>query len=263
MGILQVFANPSAWLALVTLILLELVLGIDNIVFLSIMTGKLPAEQQKTGRIVGLLLAMVARIGLLFSVSLLVRLTQALITVNFSWLKLSVTGQSVIILLGGLFLLYKSISEIHQKIEGAEEVSDVKAKRNAFGWIIAQIVALDIVFSIDSVFTAVGMVSFRDFGYGGGMLLMTIAIVITVTVMLFFSKPVSSFVNNHPSIQMLALSFLILISVMLLIEAGELAHMSIFGREIKEVPKGYIYFAIAFALLVESLNLARSRKSKE
>jgi predicted tellurium resistance membrane protein TerC len=260
--ILQVFLSPGAWLALITLVLLEMVLGIDNIVFLSIMTGKLPAEQQSVGRRVGLLLAMVARIGLLFSISLLVRLTKPLFSMEFEWLSLTVTGQSIIILLGGLFLLYKSVSEIHDKIEGNEEEATVKSRRNSFGWIIFQIVLLDIVFSLDSVFTAVGMVSFDDFGYGGGMFIMSTAIVLTVTVMLFFSGPVSRFVNNHPSIQMLALAFLILIAVTLIIESGELAHMTIFHREIKEVPKGYIYFAIAFSLLVETLNL-RHRKTME
>ena len=262
MEIFQVLTDPGAWLALITLVLLEVVLGIDNIVFLSIMTGKLPDHQQALGRRVGLLLAMVARIGLLFSISLLIRLTRPLFTMDTGWVHGTVTGQSIIIFLGGLFLLYKSVSEIHHKIEGKEEDGAVRSKGNTFAMIILQIIMLDIVFSLDSVFTAVGMVSFDDFGYGGGMLLMSAAIVLTVMMMLFFSGPVSGFVNRHPSIQMLALAFLILIAVTLIIEAGELSHMTIFGREIKEVPKGYIYFAIAFSLLVESLNL-RHKKSME
>ncbi|MDR2801758.1 MAG: TerC family protein [Prevotellaceae bacterium] len=262
MEILQTFLMPSAWLAFLTLVLLEIVLGIDNIVFLSIMTSKLPAQQEPKARNIGLGLAMLARILLLFGISLLMRLTQPLWTIDANWLHLSVTGQSIIILLGGLFLLYKSVTEIHHKIEGAGEAAPAPAKRNGFIWIITQIVLLDIIFSLDSVLTAVGMVSFIDFGEQGALAIMVLAIVAAVAVMLFFSGPVSRFVNQHPSIQMLALSFLLLIGVTLIIEAGHLSHFSLFGKEVSEVPKGYIYFAIAFALLVEVLNMRINKKGK-
>jgi predicted tellurium resistance membrane protein TerC len=253
---------PGAWLALITLVLLETVLGIDNIVFLSIMTSRLSERQQPRARAIGLGLAMLARILLLFGISLLMRLTQSLWYIETEWIHLSVTGQSIIILFGGLFLLYKSVTEIHHKIEGEKETVDTSSKRNSFVWIIIQIVMLDIVFSLDSVLTAVGMISFNDFGEQGALAIMVLAIVIAVAVMLFFSGPVSRFVNQHPSIQMLALSFLILISVTLIIEAGHLSHLRIIGREVSEVPKGYIYFAIAFSLLVEILNMKLNRKKK-
>jgi predicted tellurium resistance membrane protein TerC len=259
-GIIEVLLMPSAWLALLTLVFLEIVLGIDNIMFLSIMTNKLPVEQQKRGRTIGLGLAMAARIVLLFGISLLMKLTRPIAAIDWGWLQFSVTGQSIIILVGGLFLLYKSVSEIHDKLEDREHSISASTK-NSFSMIITQIVALDIVFSLDSVLTAVGMVSFSDYGQTGAMTIMTLAIVASVVVMMSFSGVVSRFVNEHPSIQMLALSFLILISVTLLIEAGHLSHLVIFDRRIEEVPKGYIYFAIGFSLLVETLNIKQSKKS--
>lgn len=262
MEILEVFLQPSAWMALLTLAFLEIVLGIDNIVFLSIVSSKLPAHEQPRARTVGLLLAMLFRIALLFSISLLMQLTKPIFTISASWIDLSITGQSIIILLGGLFLLYKSVTEIHHKLEGGlKEGVNAKTAKTKFWSVIVQIVALDIVFSFDSVLTAVGMVSFNQFGYAGAMTIMVTAIVAAVMVMLLFSGPVSKFVNSHPSIQMLGLSFLILIAVMLLVEAAHLSHLSVFGSEVDEIPKGYIYFAIAFSLLVEILNLKLKKKS--
>ncbi|NDV83187.1 TerC family protein [Bacteroides sp. 51] len=263
--ILHTFLLPSAWIALLTLAFLEVVLGIDNIVFLSIMTSKLPEKEQPHGRFVGLGLAMLARIGLLFGISLLMQLTKPWFSFETSWISASITGQSIIILLGGLFLLYKSVTEVHHKLEGADENVNVTSKRSSFWGIMAQIVALDIIFSFDSVLTAVGMVSFRDFGYGGAMAIMITAVVVAVAMMMFFSGPISKFVNTHPTIQMLALSFLILIGVMLLVEAAHLSNLVIFGTEVHEIPKGYIYFAIAFSLGVEMLNMKLSRRkiSKE
>lgn len=260
--ILHTFLLPSAWIALLTLTFLEVVLGIDNIVFLSIMTSKLPEKQQAHGRIVGLGLAMLARIALLFGISLLMQLTKPLFSFHTSWIEGAVTGQSIIILLGGLFLLYKSVTEVHHKIEGTDENVNLTRKGTGFWSIMAQIVALDIIFSFDSVLTAVGMVSFRDFGYGGAMAIMILAVVIAVSMMMFFSGPISKFVNTHPTIQMLALSFLILIGVMLLVEAAHLSHLVILGTEVHEIPKGYIYFAIAFSLAVEMLNMKLSKKTK-
>jgi len=205
---------------------------------------------------------MLARIGLLFGISLLMQLTHPLFSFHTRWVDASVTGQSIIILAGGLFLLYKSVSEVHNKLEGEEENIPTGNKKISFWGIIAQIVALDIIFSFDSVLTAVGMVSFSDFGYAGAMTIMITAIVIAVLLMLLFSGPISKFVNEHPTIQMLALSFLILIGVMLLIEAASLAKLVVLGREVHEIPKGYIYFAIAFSLLVEVLNMKSRKKSK-
>lgn len=262
MAIFEVFLNPGAWIALLTLAFLEIVLGIDNIVFLSIMSSKLPVEQQPKARTTGLILSMLFRIALLFCISLLMQLTKPIFSFDTSWLDGSVSGQSIIILIGGLFLLYKSVTEIHHKLEGLDETVNTQPKKSKFWSVIAQIVALDIVFSFDSVLTAVGMVSFNEFGYGGSMVIMITAIVCAVMVMLLFSEPVSSFVNNHPTIQMLALSFLILIGVMLLVESAHLSHLSIFGSVVGEIPKGYIYFAIAFSLLVEVLNMKLRKKSK-
>lgn len=248
-------------MALLTLTFLEIVLGIDNVVFLSIMTSRLPEKLQPRGRAVGLILAMAARIGLLFGVSLLMQLTKPLFSFQTDWIQGGVSGQSLIVLAGGFFLLYKSVTEIHHKLEGRKE-SAAKGKNTGFWGIMIQVVLLDVVFSFDSVLTAIGMVSFRDFGYGGAMAIMITAIIIAVAMMLLFSGPISRFVNKHPTIQMLALSFLILIAVMLLVESAHLSHIIIFGREIVEIPKGYIYFAIAFSLLVETLNMRLTRKRK-
>ncbi|MDU1889358.1 MAG: TerC family protein [Dysgonomonas sp.] len=260
MEIIDTLLLPSAWIALLTLVFLEVVLGIDNIVFLSIMSSKLPKEQQQRGRTIGLLLAMVARIALLFGISLLMKLTKPLFSFDFSWISGAISGQAIIIMLGGIFLLYKSVTEVHNKLEIEGEAS-IKTKSNSFWAIIVQIVALDIVFSFDSVLTAVGMVSFKDYGYEGAMTIMVLAIIIAVLMMLFFSGPISNFVNNHPTIQMLALSFLILIGLMLVIEAAHLSRLNVFGQEVGEIPKGYIYFAIAFSLLVEFLNSKLRKKA--
>jgi len=260
MEILETFLLPSAWIALLTLAFLEIVLGIDNIVFLSIMSSKLPPDKQPKARTIGLLLAMVFRIALLFCISLLMKLTKPIFTFDTAWFDGSVSGQSIIIGLGGLFLLYKSVSEIHHKLEGESDAVKGKASA-AFAGVILQIVALDIVFSFDSVLTAVGLVSFNEFGYTGAMTIMVTAVVIAVLIMLLFSGPVSRFVNQHPTIQMLGLSFLILIGVMLLVESAHLSQISIFGTTVGEIPKGYIYFAIAFSLLVEFLNMKLRKKS--
>jgi len=227
------------------------------------MTSKLPPKEQPHARTVGLMLAMLARIGLLFGISLLMQLTKPLFSFSFSWISGSVSGQAIIIFLGGLFLLYKSVTEVHDKLEVKNESNNIKPKRSGFWAIIAQIVALDIVFSFDSVLTAVGMVSFKEYGYEGAMAIMVLAIVVAVLLMLFFSGPISKFVNGHPTIQMLALSFLVLIGLMLVIEAGHLSHLSVFGQEVGEIPKGYIYFAIGFSLLVEFLNGKLRKKSKQ
>lgn len=260
MEIFETFLLPSAWIALLTLSFLEIVLGIDNIVFLSIMSSKLSPKEQPKARSIGLILAMLFRIALLFCISWLMKLTQPIVSFNTSWIDASISGQSLIIFAGGLFLLYKSVTEIHHKLEGESDAIHGRSKAS-FAGVIAQIVALDIVFSFDSVLTAVGLVSFSEFGYVGAMTIMVTAVVLAVVVMLLFSGPVSKFVNEHPTIQMLGLSFLILIGVMLLVEAAHLSHLSFFDSVVGEIPKGYIYFAIAFSLLVEFLNMKLRKKS--
>lgn len=261
MEILETFLLPSAWIALLTLAFLEIVLGVDNIVFLSIMSSKLPEAQQGKARTIGLVCAMFFRILLLFCISLLMQLTKPIFTFDTAYFDGSISGQSLIILCGGLFLLYKSVTEIHHKLEG-EEDHHGGAKKNSLVSVIIQIVALDIVFSFDSVLTAVGLVSFNEFGYEGAMSIMVTAVVVSVIIMLLFSGPVSRFVNTHPTIQILGLSFLILIGVMLLLEAAHLSHISLFGTVVGEIPKGYIYFAIAFSLLVEFFNMKMRKRSK-
>lgn len=260
MEILETFLLPSAWIALLTLAFLEIVLGIDNIVFLSIISSKLPQKEQPKARTIGLVLAMLFRILLLFCISWLMKLTKPIFTFDTAWFDGSISGQSIIIGVGGLFLLYKSVTEIHHKLEGESDAVHGKSKTSFVG-VIIQIVALDIVFSFDSVLTAVGLVSFNEFGYVGAMTIMVTAVVIAVLIMLLFSGPVSKFVNEHPTIQMLGLSFLILIGVMLLVEATHLSQISVFGSVVGEIPKGYIYFAIAFSLLVEFLNMKLKKKS--
>lgn len=260
MEFLEVFLLPSTWIALLTLAFLEIVLGIDNIVFLSIVTSKLPKEQQPKARRIGLILSMLFRIGLLFGISFVMSLTQPIYSFNISWLDGSISGQSIIIFAGGLFLLYKSVTEIHHKLEGEEETLDNSKAKNSFVSAIVQVVALDIVFSFDSVLTAVGLVSFKEFGYEGAMSIMVLAVGVSVLIMLLFAEPVSNFVNTHPTIQILGLSFLILIGVMLIIEASHLSHLKIFDSEVGSIPKGYLYFAIAFSLFVEFINLKMSKK---
>ena len=227
----SVFMEPAAWVAFLTLTFLEIVLGIDNIVFISILSGKLKGKDQVTARNVGLILAMFMRIGLLFGITWLMTLTTPIgwLTFDLPILEGALTGQSLIIFLGGLFLLYKSVTEIHHKLEvnqTNEEDSQYKKAGKSLVSVIVQILAVDLVFSLDSVLTAVGMVTPAEFGsQEAAMAIMVTAVVIAVLVMLLFAGPVSRFVNNHPTIQMLALSFLILIGVMLLAESAHLSHL--------------------------------------
>ena len=228
--------SPETWIALLTLTVLEIVLGIDNIIFISILAGKLPAGEQPRARTVGLTLAMVTRILLLLSLTGIMRLTRPL----FSPFGHPFSGRDLILLLGGLFLLWKSTREIHDKLEGEEGRQNVKAGAT-FGGVIVQIALLDIVFSLDSVITAVGMV--RQVG------VMIAAIVLAVLVMLMAAGAISDFVHRHPTLKMLALSFLLLIGVTLVAD-GLGQHVS----------KGYVYFAMGFSVFVESLNLRLARK---
>ncbi len=231
--------DPQALIALLTLTILEIVLGIDNIIFISILSGKLPKSEQKKGRLVGLALAMLTRILLLFSISLIVKLTEPFFTVY----GLGISGRDLILILGGLFLLAKSTMEIHSKLEGEEEHHNVKTKAS-FASVIIQILLLDVVFSLDSVITAIGMAN--------DLPVMIIAVVIAVIFMMFFSGSISDFVEKHPTIKILALSFLLLIGFSLIIEGMH-----------QHIPKGYIYFAMAFSVFVEMLNLKMRKKKAE
>ena len=236
--------DPQIWASLVTLTILEIVLGIDNLIFISIVAGRLPAHQQARARSVGLSLALFMRLALLASISWLVGLTATIFSVGghgFSWRDLILAG-------GGLFLLYKGTKEIHELVEGGEEggdVTDEAPKRKvSFASVIGQIIVLDIVFSLDSVITAVGMAD--------NLWVMSTAVLVAVVIMLFASGTVASFVNNHPSVKMLALAFLLLIG-MVLVADGMGFH----------VPKGFIYAAMGFSVAVESLNLLARKKRKQ
>lgn len=244
------------WIApLVSLSAMEIVLGIDNVIFIAILVTKLPVEQQARARQIGLGLALVMRLGLLFGISWIMSLQATLfdletLGIRSEWITwtdkpsevLQVTGKDLVLLIGGLFLIAKSVNEIHAKLEGSEHnASDLKPA--SFGWVLTQIILLDIIFSLDSVITAVGMVKPEHFW------VMITAMVLAVGVMLIFAGPISNFVHKHPTIKILALAFLILIGLMLVIE-GTGGHMN----------KGYIYFAMAFSLVIELLNI-RLRKT--
>jgi predicted tellurium resistance membrane protein TerC len=232
-------ADPQIWVSLLTLTLLEIVLGIDNLIFISILAGRLPSELQAKARQVGLMAALGMRLMLLVAISWIMLLTAPLFTVaghDFSW-------RDLILVLGGLFLVYKGTQEIHARIEGDGEHADGAARPSGFAGTIVQIALLDVVFSIDSVITAVGMAS--------DLMVMIAAVVIAIAAMLLASGPISTFVNSHPTVKMLALSFLLLIG-MVLIADGFGAH----------VPKGYIYAAIAFSAVVELLNQVAARRRK-
>jgi len=225
--------DPNIWIALLTLSAIEIVLGVDNIVFITILAGKLPEHQQAKGRTVGLILAMATRILLLFSITLIMKLTQPLFVI-FSF---EISGRDIILIAGGLFLLVKSTLEIHSNLEGEEaHEQQENSKKSTFTSVVTQIMILDIVFSIDSVITAIGLAK--------QLSVMVAAIVIAVIVMIFLAGHISSFVDNHPTIKMLALSFLLLIGISLIGEGLGL-----------HIPKGYIYFAMAFSIFVEILNM--------
>ena len=230
-------ASPEAWIALVTLTALEIVLGIDNIIFISIVVGRLPPEVRNKARIQGLAFAMITRILLLLSLAWMMRLTKPLFTV----LEYAISGRDLILILGGLFLLWKSTQEIWESLEGEEEGEHHVKVSSKYWMVLGQIAIIDIIFSLDSVITAVGMAKHVP--------VMVIAIMIAVGVMMFAARTIGEFVDAHPSIKMLALSFLILVGVALIGEGLEM-----------HIPKGYIYFAMAFSLLVEMLNIRMRKK---
>jgi len=236
---LEWISDPQAWIALVTLTALEIVLGIDNIIFISILAGRLPHGEQAKARILGLTLAMLTRIALLFSLTIIMRLTDPLVAV----LGNEISGRDIILIVGGLFLIAKSTHEIHEKLEGDEGKTSRKVAAS-FASVIIQIMLLDIVFSLDSVITAIGMAS--------ALGIMVTAVVIAVVFMMIFAGAISDFVQKRPTIKMLALSFLLLIGVTLIAEGLD-----------QNIPKGYIYFAMAFSVFVEMLNLKLRGRASE
>lgn len=237
---LEWMTGPEAWIALATLTALEIVLGIDNIIFISILVGRLPEKQRAFARRVGLSLAMVARLALLFSISWVMGLTKPWIEIA----GLSISGRDLILIGGGLFLLAKATHEIHNSLEGEGEHHDANVAVTSVGMVLVQIALLDIVFSLDSVITAVGLADHVS--------VMAAAIIIAVGVMLFAAKSIGDFVDNHPTIKILALSFLILVGVTLMVEGFDV-----------HVPKGYIYFAMAFSVAVEMLNIRMRQRERK
>lgn len=234
---MEIFADPQAWIALLTLTFLEIVLGVDNIIFISIVSNKLPQAQQQSARTIGLALALILRVAMLLAITWIIKFKEPL----FELFGMGFSIRDIILMLGGLFLLYKSTIEIHHKMEGGHEqtVSNKPVTRSS---VIFQIVLLDIIFSFDSILTAVGLTD--------QLILMIIAVVISIGVMMVFAKSISEFISKHPTLEILALSFLILIGFMLIVEGFQI-----------HVPKGYIYFAVFFSLLVEIINM-RVRKAK-
>ena len=257
---MEVFLNPDAWIALLTLTFLEIVLGIDNIIFISIVTGKLPEEKRKKATKIGMFLAMFMRIALLFGITWLIAMKEPWFSIHFSFIDANVSGQSLILFLGGMFLIYKSTKEIHEKVDlKGEEEKEMKSNAvKSFSSVILQIILIDLVFSFDSILTAVGMTN----GVEGALYIMITAVVISVLIMMQFAVPVGSFVNRNPSIQILGLSFLILIGFMLITESAHLSNALILGNHVSPVPKGYLYFAISFSLFVEMLNMRVDKKKK-
>ena len=249
------WGHPEVWVSLLTITFLEIVLGIDNIIFISIASNRLPKEERRKATNLGLILAMALRIGLLFGISYLIAMQEAWVTIDLSWFKAGFSGQSLILILGGIFLLYKSTSEIHHKLEGAGPEDNLnQPKTSTLTNVILQITLINIIFSFDSILTAVGLTDY--------LIIMIIAVVLSVIIMMLFANPVGEFVNEHPTFQMLGLAFLILIGFMLITEGAHLAHAVIAGQEVGAIPKGYLYFAIAFSLAVEVLNM-KLRKPKE
>jgi predicted tellurium resistance membrane protein TerC len=246
------FTSPQIWISLLTLTFLEIVLGVDNIIFLSIITAKLRKEDQPKARNIGLALAMILRIVLLFGLTWIIGMKAPLFTVDFLGIHGGLTGQGLILLLGGIFLLYKATSEIHHKLESPESEDDpnVGTAANALTQVIIQIAIINLVFSFDSILTAVGIAD--------DITIMILAVIISVIIMMVFSGPVSTFVNDHPTIQMLGLAFLILIGFSLIAEAAHLGHFTEGA-----VPKGYLYFSIFFSLFVEFLNIKMKKSASK
>lgn len=260
----EIFTSPDAWMALLTLTFLEIILGIDNIIFISIAAGKLEQKDRRKATNIGLVLAMGMRIVLLFGITWLTSMKKPFWVIDESWIHGGISWQALILFAGGLFLLYKSTKEIHEKIEdrGHDEREVTKSRSSSLTNAIVQITIINIVFSFDSILTAIGMTNGISPNPNDALVLMVVAVVISVLIMMLFANPVGEFVNRHPSIQVLGLSFLILIGFMLIAEAAHLSHLVVFDNEVGAIPKGYLYFAIAFSLMVEFFDL-RMKKNKK
>ena len=260
----EIFTSPDAWIALLTLTFLEIVLGIDNIIFISIAAGKLEKKNRKKATNIGLVLAMAMRIVLLFGITWLTSLKKPFLVLSESWIHGGISWQALILFIGGLFLLYKSTKEIREKIEdkGHDEREVKKGRSKTLTNAIIQITIINIVFSFDSILTAIGMTNGISPNPNDALILMIVAVVISVLIMMLFANPVGDFVNRHPSIQVLGLSFLILIGFMLVAEAAHLSHLVILDQEVGTIPKGYLYFSIAFSLMVEFFDM-RMKKNKK
>ncbi|MEP7195199.1 MAG: TerC family protein [Saprospiraceae bacterium] len=246
-------------LSILTLTFLEIVLGVDNIIFISITSNKLPAEDRKKATNIGLFAAMIMRILLLFGLAFLTALQKPLFTIEGEFIHAGFSLQSLILIFGGIFLIYKSVSEIHHKLDADDQKESGETRKNSNLWnAVFQITMINLIFSLDSILTAVGMTT----GVHGALWIMIISVIASIIIMIAFAHPVGKFVNDHPTIQMLGLSFLLLIGFMLIVEGAHLSHTVISGEEVGTVPKGYLYFAIAFSLLVEVLNI-RLRKRKK
>ncbi len=257
--------TSDAIMALLTLTFLEIILGIDNIVFISIAANKLPENQRSKATNIGLLLAMIQRIILLFFVSFLVGLSEPFYTIEANWLSVGISWQAIILFGGGLFLIYKSTSEIREKVEDpSHDEDEVKSKKiKSLGQAVVQIIIIDFIFSIDSILTAVGMTNGLHENHNYTLVLMIIAVMISIGIMIGFANPIRKFIDTHPSVQLLGLAFLILIGFMLITEAAHLSHTEFFGKTVGAIPKGYLYFAIAFSLFVEFLNFRITKKKKK
>ena len=253
---MDTFFTSEVISALLTLTFLEIVLGIDNILFISIIAGKLSEKHQKKAFGFGLLMAMILRLILLLGISVLMRMQTTWFKLESDFVSAEVSGQAVILFLGGLFLLYKSTKEIFEKVEAKTENPLQTSVKVSMSKVIIQITIINLVFSVDSILTALGMSN--GIPFAGWV--MGLSIVISVLIMMFFAHPVGRFVNQHPSLQVLGLSFLLLIGFMLLAEASHLSHAVIMNQEIGSIPKGYLYFAIAFSLGVEFINMKLRRK---
>ncbi|HLW29845.1 MAG TPA: TerC family protein [Brumimicrobium sp.] len=261
---LEFLLSGDALMALLTLTFLEIILGIDNILFISISAGKLPDHQRKKATNLGLLLALVQRIILLIFVSYLTKLQAPFWIVETSWISFSLNVQSVILFAGGLFLLYKGTTEIMEKLEANTEEHLKKAKKpKSFKGAILQILVIDLVFSIDSILTAVGMTNGLSSNNNHTLVLMIIAVVISIIVMITFANKIREVIERHPSMQILGLAFLILIAFLLVTEAAHVSQAIVFNNEVGVIPKGYLYFAIAFSLGVEIINIRMKKKKSK
>ncbi|MGJ8685197.1 MAG: TerC family protein [Nonlabens sp.] len=262
----EIFSTTDAWVALLALIFIEIILGIDNIQFITIAANKLQEKQRKNATTLGLALIMILRVALLLGIGVLVSQRASWLTMEWNWLNGAFTGQSLLLLAGGIFLIYKSTQELYEKAEDIRhDYREVKIKRsNIFSKVLIEIIMINIVFSFDSVFVAVGMTNGLTDDPDGALILMLIAVVTAVFIMFLFAKPIGRFVSRHPSVQVFGLALLLLIGFILLIDGAQLANLELFGKKITgDIPKGYLYFTIFFTMGILFLNfLLRSKKIK-